>query len=180
MKLKPDDAALFFRLFFPLLDYVNAKYKVEPTFEKISASAKTDLQKVFNVAQFLWKRPTLLDEYLQVSDASDEDARIILGWKRRISGTFVVERHLKKGSVFILTNDNSVYMVKGIFSDWNEMLCGAPLPTMVNATLIPYKDVIISDGMVSVFNVHLGRNYSDAFKEVYMNAKRNGTIKTSF
>lgn len=167
MKLKPDEAALFFRLFFPLLDYVNEKYKVEPNLERISASEKIDLRKIFNVAQFLWKRPQLLDEYLQMSDASDEDGRIILGWKRRISGTFIIERHLKKGSVFIFANDNSVYMVNGIFSDWNEMLGGAPLPIMVEATLIPFKDVIISDGMVSVSNVHFGRNYSDVFKDLY-------------
>ena len=71
-------------------------------------------------------------------------------------------------------------MVNGIFSDWNEMLCGAPLPLMVKATLIPFKDVIISDELVSMFRVHFGRNYSNAFKEVYMNAKRSGTIITSF
>lgn len=180
MKLKPDEAALFFRLFFPLLDYVNEKYKVEPDFEKISASEKIDLWKAFNLAQFLWERPQLLDEYLQMFDFSDEDGRIILGWKRRLSGKFIIERHLKKGSVFILANDNSVYMVNGIFSDWNEMLGGAPLPVMVNATLIPFKDVIISDGLVSVSSVRFGRNYSAVFKEIYMNAKHRGTIITSF
>ena len=52
-----------------------------------------------------------------MSDFSDEDGRIIQGWKRRISGKFVVERHLKKGSVFILPDDNSVYMVNGQTTD---------------------------------------------------------------
>lgn len=86
MKLKPDDAALFFRLFFPLLDYVNEKYKVEPGLGRIAAPGKVDLRKAFNVAQFLWKRLPLLDEYLQVFDIPDEYRGIVLKWKRRISG----------------------------------------------------------------------------------------------
>lgn len=179
MKLKPDDAALFFRLFFPLLDYVNEKYKVEPGLGRIAAPGKVDLRKAFNVAQFLWKRLPLLDEYLQVFDIPDEYRGIVLKWKRRISGTFIIERHLKKGSVFILTDDASVYMVNGIYSDWNEMLQGASLPIMVKATLIPFGNVIISDGLVSTSNVYFGRNHASEFRKIYMNAKNCGTIKTN-
>ena len=179
MKLSPDDAELFCRLFFPLLDYVNEEYKVEPGLEKIAAPGQVDLRKAFNVAQFLWERTSLLDEYLQVCDVPVEYHEIVLGWKRRISGTFIIERHLKKGSVFILTDNASVYMVNGIYSDWNEMLGGAPLPLMVEATLIPFKDVIVSDGLVSASGIRFGRNYVGEFRDIYLNAKRCGNIYTN-
>lgn len=177
MKLDPNDAELFCGLFFPLLDYVNEKYEIEPELGKIAERENPDLPKLFNVAQFLWERTPLIDEYLSIFGISGENREIVLAWKRKISGTFIIERHLKKGSVFISADDSSVYLVNGIYSDWNEMTQGAPLPFTVRTTLIPFKDVIISDGLASAPGICFGRNYANALKEIYMNAKRDGTLK---
>ena len=47
---------------------------------------------------------------------------------------------------------------------------------MLTATLLPWKDVIISDGLVSITNINFGKTYSSDFKEIYLNAKRSGII----
>ena len=96
-----------------------------------------------------------------------------------IPGTFIVERHLKKGSVFISADDNSVFLVHGIISSWEEMLQGTTLPVILHATLLPFKNVIISDGLVSVNPVHFGRSIASNFKDVYMDAKRRGALITN-
>ncbi len=49
-------------------------------------------------------------------------------------------------------------------------------PVMLTATLLPWKDVIISDGLVSITNINFGKTYSSDFKEIYLNAKRSGII----
>ena len=80
--------------------------------------------------------------------------------------------------MFISTDDNSVYLVNGIVSSWEEMLQYAPMPTLLDATLLPFKNVIISDGLVSVVPIMFGPNIRANFKEIYMDAKKSGKIRT--
>ena len=88
----------------------------------------------------------------------------------------IFERHLKKGSVFISTKDESVYLVNGIIASWDDMLFGVPTPIIVDAILLPFRECIITDGLVSVIPVCFGGNYTRSFKEIYMTAKRNGSV----
>lgn len=44
---------------------------------------------------------------------SEEEIDIVVGWKNAVRGTFVVDRHLRKGSVLV-SADKKVYLVKGI------------------------------------------------------------------
>ena len=94
----------------------------------------------------------------------------------RCSTICIFERHLKKGSVFISTKDEGVYLVNGIIDGWEELLFGVPTPIILDAVLLPFKDCIITDGLVSVIPVRFGGNYTRSFKEIYMTAKRNGSI----
>ncbi len=94
----------------------------------------------------------------------------------RCSTMCIFERHLKKGSIFISTKGESVYLVNGIIDSWEELLFGVPTPIIVDAVLLPFKDCIITDGLVSVIPVRFGGNYTRSFKDIYMTAKRNGSI----
>ena len=47
---------------------------------------------------------------------------------------------------------------------------------IVKATLLPFRDVIISDGLVSAFPIRFGRNMVAEFKNSYMIARMNKTI----
>lgn len=67
----------------------------------------------------------------------------------------------------------------GIISSCEEMLRYNSPPVVLDATLIPFKDVIISDGLVSVLPVAFGGGYRSSFKEIYMNAKNKGKIHTA-
>ena len=177
MKLSPDDAKLFYQMWLPLINYVNGNYHI--LVEDIDfTGGKIDPQDAADVARFLWERTEIIDDYLKEAELSNEERAIIQSWKRCISGEFIIERHLKKGSVFISTESETVYMVNGIIDSWEEMLHGAPVPIILRATLLPFKGVIITDGLVSVYPIMFGSNSRAEFKETYMDAKRNGKIKT--
>ena len=90
----------------------------------------------------------------------------------------LLERHLKRGSVFISLEDEQVYMVGGILSSWEEMIPQADLPILLRAILIPFKDKIIYDSIVTCGNVILGRGYAETFKDIYLSAKQAKTIHT--
>lgn len=174
MRLKREEAGLFYEMFLPLLDYVNENYHV--TMESVHFTGESvDPRDAAEVAHFLWERTWIIDDYLAETALQEEQREIISGWKRGISGTFIIERHLKKGSVFISDANDSVYLVNGIFDSWEEMI-PAPTPVIVKTTLLPFRDVIISDGLVSSYLIRFGRNMADEFKETYMTAKKNKTI----
>lgn len=129
------------------------------------------------VADYLWSHTAVIEEYLASAELPDEHARIIAGWKRCKPGRYILERHLKKGSVFISAEDGAVYMVKGLFSTWTEMLGEAPV--LLDAVLLPFRDNVISDGLVVPYHIRFGKGYTESFREEYMNAKRNQEIHFS-
>lgn len=87
----------------------------------------------------------------------------------------LMERHLKKGTVFI-SEDEKVYQVSGIISSWEEMFFGVSLPLFMKATFIPFRDVIISDGLVIPYNITIGTNMKKQFRDVYMKAKKTDSV----
>ena len=146
MRLEQSDAELFYQLWFPLLDFVNRKYHVCPETEKIGPSQGVDPRDAKAIANYLWSHTEVIEEYLAVAELPNEYAQIVAGWKQCKPGRYILERHLKKGSVFISVEDEAVYMVKGLFSTWSEMLGNSPV--LLDAVLLPFQDSIISDGLV--------------------------------
>lgn len=177
MRLERSEAELFYQLWFPLLDFVNRKYHVCPEVETIDAAQGVDALDAKAVADYVWSHTGVIDEYLAAADLPEEDAQIVAGWKRCKPGRYILERHLKKGSVFICAEDVTVYMVQGLFSTWEEMLGDAPI--LLDAVLIPFRGSIITDGLVKPYRIYFGKGAQEDFKEVYMNAKRNKMIQFS-
>ena len=180
MTISREDARLFFELFLPLLDFTNKRFNVVQCAgaveERFENSKGIDIKNALSVANTLWTNEHLIDEYLKQATVNDECFELVRCWKNHITGKFILERHLKKGSVFISTDNRNVYLVNGLFSSWEEMLQHRKPPILHTATLLPWKNVIISDGLVSITNINFGKNYSSDFKEIYLNAKRNGNI----
>ncbi len=177
--LDPNDAKLFYKLWLSLLDFVNDTYRVNPNLGRMEKAEELNIQEVRVVADFLWSHPEVIDGYLTSAELPSEHREIIADWKRFVSGEFILERHLKRGSVFISLKDEQVYMVNGIISSWEDMIPRADLPILLRATLIPFRDKIIYDSIVTCSNVIIGRGYAETFKEIYLSAKQDKTILTS-
>ena len=177
MRVEYSDVEFFYRLWFPLLDFVNRKYHVCSKTEIIDLEEGVDPCDAKAAADYLWSHTAVLEEYLAAAELPEEDAQIVAGWKRCRPGRYILERHLKKGSVFLSAEDGAVYMVKGLCSTWEEMLGEAPV--LLDAVLIPFRDSIISDGLVVPYPVYFGKDARADFKDAYMNAKRNQTIRSS-
>lgn len=177
MTLSQEDGKLYYKLWLPLLDFVNQKYHINRSLKNMAGTKGLDPAEVKEVANKLWAEVELIDLYLEKHPELSEDSRdIIHGWKRRIQGRFVMERHLKKGTIFISMEDEEVYQVSGIVSSWEEMFYWAPMPLIVEATFMPFRDVIISDGLVMPYNITMGSGIKRMLKEVYLAAKKDGQI----
>ena len=177
MVLTEHDADLFYELFLPLLNYVNRTYRISGRLKTIARGKRMDQLELHAVAVFLWDNPNIIDEYLRMhNNLPDEHTELIRSWKRHVTGRFILERNLKAGSIFISMDNSQVYQVSGIIDSFEEMFSFQPLPIILSATLIPFRDVIITDGLIMTYSVHLGGGIRKMLKETYMAAKKNGNI----
>lgn len=131
------------------------------------------------ISRKLWEDTSVIDEYIlkNEQDMSEEQISIVRGWKRVIHGKFVVERHLKNGSILVSCDeDGSVYRVRGIYSSWRELMGTLPMPQIVETSLIPFQNVIIHDGIVMPYGICLGKNMADQARDMYLAAKERKKI----
>lgn len=179
MVINKEQGDLFYRLWLPLLSYANYKYDIIDDFAADAPSKGISPEKASRVANRIWEDVSIIDEYIELSsdDMNEAEINIVSGWKKAVRGTFVVDRHLRKGSILV-SADKKVYLVKGIYSSWRDMLGNLPMPQMVEATLIPFQGEIIHDGLVHPYGVCMGKNMADEAKNIYLDAKNRDKIYT--
>lgn len=177
MILSETDGKLFYQLWFPLLGYASCAFGFVESASELVTPSGVDAIVARMAADELWNHVEIIDDYLaQRNDLPAEHQEIINSWKRRVRGNFFLERHLKHGSILIDAEENTVYQVKGIISSWKEMMGSYPLPVYLEATLIPFQDVIIPDGLIIPKPFRFGKSVKQSLVERYQEAKRAGEI----
>jgi hypothetical protein len=77
---------------------------------------------------------------------------VSLAWSaHHVSGTFAVVEHTPSGSIFLYeTEDGSLcaYRAVGLSDPIPKLLAERPLPLLLQTTLLPFKDIIIYNGVV--------------------------------
>ena len=180
--LSPEAGSTFFGLFLPLLDFVNQTYEVSDVLYDQVRRGHPDTRELKKAADVLWEDPGIINEFIEAveeqADIDEDDRRILESWCHPLTGLFILERHLSRGSIFIDTERDKVYQVKGITQTWEEMIPYLKPPFPIKATLIPFGDCIISDGLVSPLDVSFGPEYRKSLKQIYLEAKETGRILT--
>jgi hypothetical protein len=182
MKLSPEDAGLFYRLMWQLLFTVTARLDIWPkanTVEKYSRLASEDK---LPVREALWEHPELIDAFVAANPGglSGDELAIVESWKRFVAGEFFIERFLKKGAIFVGGREPpSVYLVVALLQSFEEVLPPYGAPYYVRATLLPFRDQIIYDGLLEPYNMFFGGGVRGSLREDYLRAKQRGEIITS-
>ena len=176
--LSADDLQLFFRLLYSLANSVNRKLKIHEGVSFEYGKEIEDITVLRDILKRVWEDPSLIDEYLLENGGnhSEEESRIIAGWKGAIHDRFILERHLKNGSIFISYQAENVYLVKGLASSWDDLFAAYPMPMMLETTLLPFRDIVVTDGIFNLFRIHFGAGIAKDYKDTYMTAKRKGEV----
>ena len=94
----------------------NEKYEIYEYLREDLRMGCPDTQDLKEVADVLWANTKNIDEYIEYlkerNMAADNDICILESWRHPVSGRFVLERHLAKGSIFLDTKSVNVYLVK--------------------------------------------------------------------
>jgi len=182
MLLEPLDVDLFFKLHRALMFFVNQSLKVVPDdiasadeFAALSPQVRLKVRDALNanidlIETFVGENPAHL---------SDDELAIVRSWRHLVAGKFYVFRELKKCTVFLTTTAPAIAYGVLALSQPFEDLIGPYLPVLTQTVLLPFKGVIVYDGLMSSYNISFGpgirRNLNEDFKE----AKARHGIVTS-
>jgi hypothetical protein len=177
MILADDDAALFYRAWGALLTWVNDRRRVVPSFRRPTPEQPMDAERAIQIRDVLWADDGLREQFLGEGAGAlpAAERELIASWKHRVSGSFLIYNHLRAHSTFM---GAGVYGVRGIYTPLSTMF--PAVPTYVEAVLLPFRDVIIIDGLVSrpSMQISFGAGARRMFKEQYDAARTRGTILT--
>ena len=188
MKLAEEDVKLYYKLYNPLRVYANMKFDIITDFkfyEEENSFPKEffecSYEESLKLREKLFGDPELIDSFIKENPAnlSSEELEIINGWKNFVKGKFLIFRYLKNHTIFLdITNSPRAYGVLALYTDIEEMV-GSDLPVIVDAVLLPFKNRIIYDGLLSPSKIILGRDMCRDFNGMYQEAKfRYGIIKS--
>ncbi len=182
MLLEPQDVELFFKLHRTLMFIVNQRLRVIPnkvaTPEEFAALSPEVRLKVRDA---LVANVDLIESFVSENPArlSDDDLAIVRSWRHLVPGKFYVFRDLKKYTVFLSTDKQPVAYGVLALSQPFEDLIGPYLPVLTQTVLLPFKDKIVYDGLMTSYRISFGpgirRNLIQDFKE----AKLRHGIATS-
>lgn len=177
MILAEEDAALFYRAWGALLTWVNEQREVVPPFPRPTAGHPIDPMLATKVRDVVWAEDALRERFLVegATDLSAAERELIASWQHRVRGRFVILNHLQKHSIFM---GDAVYCVRGIYTPLEMMFPYVPM--FVEAVLIPFRDVIITDGLMQSppMQISFGSGARRAFKEQYGAARAAGRVRT--
>jgi len=181
MKLSKEDVELFYRLYHPLLVYVNKKFEIIKGIDSPEDFKKFSIEEINKLRDRLYKHPELINSFIAENplNFSANELKIISSWKELVKGKFLIFRYLKNCTVFLDTDETpKAYGVLALNTTFEEMV-GPYLPVMVEAVLLPFNDKIIYDSIFSPYHMTFGGGIRRSFNDAYQEAKSRFGIITS-
>lgn len=179
MILSKRDSRRFYNIWFNLLDHVNEKLQMDPERTDLAHAESVDPAAIQPIRDRLWEDVSLVQSFVNENPGglSDEDLAVAESWKTRVTGKFILLKHLKRQSIFL--SEEKVYGVIGIVSPFEEMFPADALPIMMKAVLIPFEGKIIYDSLLLPYSIHFGGGIRKRFREDYRRLKEKDGVITS-
>jgi repressor LexA len=155
MLLPPNDAADFLRTYKEMLTRV-AGHELKSALEFI------DARRAFF-------------ECTDIANPPTDDKDLLLGLKEAVFGKFVVARHLARHTKFISAQNSSVYCVRGVTTELEEI---APVWTMVETAVMKFRGYWICDGLISALKIHIGPGMKREFLEMLRSKGKRSSEST--
>jgi len=173
---------LFFRLHRAFMFFVNQRLKVIP--DKIAspqALAELSPQLRLQVRDAFLENLDLIESFVAENSAhfSDDELDIVHSWRHLVHGKFYVFRELTKYTVFLSATDPAIAYGVVALSQPFEDLIGPHLPVLTQTVLLPFKDNIVYDGLITGFNISFGTGIRRGLNESFKEAKARHGIVTS-
>lgn len=181
MRLSKEDVKLFYRLYNPLLVYVNKKFKIIEGIDSPEDLKKFSIKKINKLRDGLYKHSELINSFVAENplNFSANELKVIGSWKEFIKGRFLIFRYLKNYTVFLNTDKSpKAYGVLALNTAFEEMV-GSYLPVVVEAVFLPFNGKIVYDGILFPYSMTFGGGIRRSLNDAYQEAKSRFGIITS-
>lgn len=157
------------------LKVISNKVATPEDFSALSPEVRVKVRDVLNA------NLDLIESFVDENPArlSDDELDIVRSWRHLVTGRFYVFRELTKYTVFLSTTDPAIAYGVLALSQPFEDLIGPYLPVMTHTVLLPFKDVIVYDGLMSSYNISFGPGIRRTLNEDFKEAKSRHGIVTS-
>lgn len=182
MNLSPEDVQLFYKLWWSVLAYTNTQVKLSKKIKTADDVHSQKAQEVVKLRDAFYKDSKILDGYLleNPDTLSPDELKIVASWRFRVVEDFYIFRYLKKYAVFLTAKEPAhLYGVIGLVSSIEEIVPKYALPRLVRTGLLPFRDVIVYDGLFSGYNITFGGGIRASLTDTYNRMKsREGIIES--
>lgn len=153
------------------LFYVGRQTNILHESVDVKAFKKLGTKIKFKCREEFLSDPGLLNNYLEkeFENLETEKIKILEGFKKRISGDFVILKFLKDYAVLIDLNKSKCYLVKALGDNFKKLI--SETPKMVKTTILPFKDKIIYDGFLEPYGIVIGQSIRKDLNRLYKKAK---------
>ena len=185
MVLEENREQRFLELYGHLLLYVNDRFALIEEIETYEELEQYDTGELLPIRESLYEKDTeqLIHEFVEENpaDLTAENLAVVGSWTDCEFGEFVVVRHFEDHAVFLdWERPPRAYAVKAVRAPFTEFWSEDALPLMVSmVALLPFEDVIVSDGWFGIQPIVIGGNISTDIDDAYEEAKhRFGLIES--
>jgi Domain of unknown function (DUF6398) len=182
MLLAPPDVELFFKLYWALMFFVNQRLQVIPNaLTSPDAFGALPPEVCLKVRDAFLAHTDLLQPFVEENPThlSDEELDLVHSWQHLVHGKFYVFRELKKHTVFLSTDKQPVaYGVLALSQPFEEVI-GPYLPVLTQTVLLPFKGMIVYDGLLNSYRISFGPGIRRSLNESFKEAKARHGIVTS-
>jgi hypothetical protein len=178
MILSAQETERFYRIWWPLLHYINTRHRIVPDLPAAPGEETISSQDAYQVRKVLWESDSLREAFIAENPANlpDADLNLVASWQYRVAGRFFIFRHLKKYTVFLSQESPpQAYGVLGLVSPIQEIVPW-PVPVLVDAVLLPFEDKIIYDSLLSPYSVTFGGGIRRGLNNDYRRVQEHGGV----
>ncbi len=165
--LSKEDAKTFYKIYFALLEFTNTKYKIKKDL-KIYNKIHLNPYELQDIIECFWNNKNdVILEFLKNNpyNFNKEELNIARDFKKGFRSLVMIVR-FEKDYTGVLCLDKA-YMIKGINDNLDNIISYDDLPLPVITSIIPFKNVLIYDGLLMNFSINLGNNFIKAVDEEY-------------
>ena len=169
-KLSEEDAFLFFKIYFALLEYVNKKYHIQPLLKAIYQQTDLPPNLLLPIRDYLFEHLEIIDDFINDNPyhLTDDELELAYNFKYSISDMFIIMQYDREYAYLLGKHAN--FAIKGLHSTIEEVIPTYDLPYISLMHLIPFKDNIVYDGIITQeVSLHLSKNIINTFNEEFKN-----------
>ncbi|MHB1455212.1 MAG: SEC-C metal-binding domain-containing protein [Saccharofermentanales bacterium] len=177
-QLTDSECVLFYVTWYGLLGFVNKKKNVIRSVIKPIYPNPIGDDQILRVRDVLWENTRLIDDYLRSEKLPEDQTELLESWSRNHKkGEYILTGYTLEYALMIGTIAEAkevIYAVKGI----SEPLCDIiqrALPVQLETVLLPFKDRIINDGFMKLYDM----SFSNSIRRLAFETKEKAIQEQS-